>query len=161
MWEKELVDILEEEKKILGCILEKERLKKDLLIKREAEKLLEINSEEEKLFDELDRYEFARKEIMKKISHRLNSSSEEITLSRILEFASNKPLLENLKNSIISLISEIKLLSFENKVLIESSMNVSLSLIEKLTNLQPSDNNYNSKGKKEIKIDLTTYSTIT
>ncbi|MFN4244937.1 MAG: flagellar export chaperone FlgN [Brevinematia bacterium] len=161
MWEKELIDILEKEEKLLTTILEKENEKKRCLINRELDKILEINSEEEKIFLEIEKYEFARNEIVKRVSNKLNLSSEEITISRIIEFASNKPLIEKLKNNIISIISEIKNVSFENKVLIESSINISLSIIEKFTNTKASENTYNSQGKKEVKINLTNYSTIT
>ncbi len=161
MWEKELVDILEKEKELLNKVLEKENDKKRYLLNRDLEKILEINSEEEKIFYEIEKYEIARNEITKRISRRLNLTSEETTLSRIIEFASNKPILEKLKNDITHIISEIKNISFENKILIESSINVSLSIIEKITNTKASEDTYNNKGKKEMKINLQSYSTIT
>jgi hypothetical protein len=49
----------------------------------------------------------------------------------------------------------------ENKIIIESSISVSLAVVEKITNTTLSEVNYNSEGKKVFKdIDITTYSTI-
>lgn len=160
MWEKELVDILEEERKLLEKILEKEYQKKEYLLSRDISKVLDINFEEERIFNEIEKYEFARNELLKRVSQRLGIMSDEITLSKIIEFSSNKNTLENLKNLIISIISDIKMVSYENRILIESSMNVSLSLLEKITNSKASSENYNTKGQKEIKINLSTYSTM-
>lgn len=161
MWEKELCDILEEEKKILLKILEIEKQKKEYLINRNLDNILDINMEEEKIFNELDKYEFARNELVKKVSQKLQILAEEITLSKIIEFASNKQRLEALKEEIVSIISEIKQISYENRILIESAMNVSLAVIEKITDLKTTETQYNNQGKKEIKINLSTYSTIT
>lgn len=161
MWEKELSDILEEEKGLLLKILEIEKEKRENLINRNLENVLEKNIEEEKIFNELDKYEFARNELIKRVSQKLQIVSEEITLSKIIEFASNKNKLDILKNEIISIISEIREVSYENRILIESAMNVSLALIEKITDLKTSETKYNEHGKKEINIDISTYSTIT
>lgn len=161
MWEKELSDILEEEKRLLLKILEIEKEKRENLINRNLENVLEKNIEEEKIFNELDKYEFARNELIKRVSQKLQIVSEEITLSKIIEFASNKNKLDILKNEIISIISEIREVSYENRILIESAMNVSLALIEKITDLKTSETKYNEHGKKEINIDISTYSTIT
>lgn len=161
MWEKELCDILEEEKKILLKILEIEKTKKENLINRNLDNILDINLEEEKMFNELDKYEFARNELVKRVAQKLQIVAEEITLSKIIEFASNKHRLESLKEEIVSIISDIREISYENRILIESAMSVSLAVIERITDLKTSETQYNEQGKKKIKIDITTYSTIT
>lgn len=160
MWEKELADMLEEEKKLLEKVLEKERVKRECLLNREVDKLLEINSEEERIFEEIEKCEFVRNSIVTKVARKLGIYSEEITLSKILEFASNRRTLEELRNGIVSLISEIRLLSLENKILLESSLNISLSVIERMMGVQTSSGTYNPRGNREIKVDLTTYSTV-
>ncbi|MCX8097330.1 MAG: flagellar protein FlgN [Spirochaetes bacterium] len=160
MWEKDLVDILEDEKRILLDIVEKEKQKKECLLCRDLDRLLEINAEEEKLFREIEKYEFTRNDIVKRISQKFNIEGE-INLSRVVLFASNKDRLTALKDEITNIISEIRMLSFENRILIESAMNVSIAILEKVIDPNTFKDKYNKEGRKEISIDINTYSTIT
>ncbi|MCX8028386.1 MAG: flagellar export chaperone FlgN [Brevinematales bacterium] len=160
MWEKELVDILEEERKLLELILERECEKREKLLSRSIESLPDINLQEDEIFKELDRYEFIRNELTKRISKKLNLDGE-VNLSRIIEFASNRDHLIALRDRIISIISNIREVSFENRILIESSMSVSMAVLEKMISCKTFQENYNSRGQKEItSVDINTYSTI-
>lgn len=160
MWEKDLIDILEDEKKILLDILEKENQKKECLLCRDLDRLVDINAEEERLFREIEKYEFTRSNIVKRISQKFNIEGE-VNLSKVIPFASNKDRLTMLRDEITNIISEIRMLSFENRILIESAMNVSMAILEKVVDPNTFKDSYNKEGIKEISIDINTYSTIT
>jgi len=67
-----------------------------------------------------------------------------------------------LRNKLISLVEEIRLVCLENRVIIESSISVSLAVLEKITDTNHSEVKYNSEGKKVFgEVDFTTYTTIT
>ncbi|MGC8870760.1 MAG: flagellar export chaperone FlgN, partial [Brevinematia bacterium] len=153
------VFILEEEKKLLLSILELEESKKEALIDRNLDKLIEINDKEQRIFEDINKYEVSRYEIIKKLQERFKLDNS-ITLSDLLPFLKDKGKLEVLKGEVIEIVEKIKSLSFENRILIESAMNVSMEIIENFTNTKQINLGYDKKGRKEMKVDFNTYSTI-
>ncbi|MGC8964542.1 MAG: hypothetical protein ACP5KI_04170, partial [Brevinematia bacterium] len=98
-------------------------------------------------------------EIIKKLQERFKLDNS-ITLSDLLPFLKDKGKLEVLKGEVIEIVEKIKSLSFENRILIESAMNVSMEIIENFTNTKQINLGYDKKGRKEMKVDFNTYSTI-
>jgi flagellar biosynthesis/type III secretory pathway chaperone len=160
MLEKELIQILSDELDILQKLLAKEREKREVVILKEYSRLKKIDEEERELFSKLEKLELERLNITKRLAQKFSLESE-INLSKIIPFLNNQTTLIQLRDKLLSTLDEIRLVCLENKIIIESSISVSLAVVEKITNTTLSEVNYNSEGKKVFKdIDITTYSTI-
>ncbi len=160
MLEKELIQILSDELDILQKLLAKEREKREVVILKEYSRLKKIDEEERELFSKLEKLELGRLNITKRLAQKFSLESE-INLSKIIPFLNNQTTLIQLRDKLLSTLDEIRLVCLENKIIIESSISVSLAVVEKITNTTLSEVNYNSEGKKVFKdIDITTYSTI-
>jgi flagellar biosynthesis/type III secretory pathway chaperone len=160
MLEKELIQILSDELDILQKLLAKEKEKREVVILKEYSRLKKIDEEERELFSKLEKLELERLNITKRLAQKFSLESE-INLSNIIPFLNNQTTLIQLRDQLLSTLDEIRLVCLENKIIIESSISVSLAVVEKITNTTLSEVNYNSEGKKVFKdIDITTYSTI-
>jgi flagellar biosynthesis/type III secretory pathway chaperone len=160
MLEKELIQILSDELDILQKLLAKEKEKREVVILKEYSRLKKIDEEERELFSKLEKLELERLNITKRLAQKFSIESE-INLSKIIPFLNNQTTLIQLRDKLLSTLDEIRLVCLENKIIIESSISVSLAVVEKITNTTLSEVNYNSEGKKVFKdIDITTYSTI-
>jgi len=160
MLEKELIQILSDELDILQKLLAKEKEKREVVILKEYSRLKKIDEEERELFSKLEKLELERLNITKRLAQKFFLESE-INLSKIIPFLNNQTTLIQLRDKLLSTLDEIRLVCLENKIIIESSISVSLAVVEKITNTTLSEVNYNSEGKKVFKdIDITTYSTI-
>jgi|YNPMSStandDraft_2_1061718.scaffolds.fasta_scaffold40376_1 flagellar biosynthesis/type III secretory pathway chaperone len=160
MLEKELIQILSDELDILQKLLAKEKEKREVVILKEYSRLKKIDEEERELFSKLEKLELERLNITKRLAQKFSLESE-INLSKIIPFLNNQTTLIQLRDKLLSTLDEIRLVCLENKIIIESSISVSLAVVEKITNTTLSEVNYNSEGKKVFKdIDITTYSTI-
>jgi flagellar biosynthesis/type III secretory pathway chaperone len=160
MLEKELIQILSDELDILQKLLAKEKEKREVVILKEYSRLKKIDEEERELFSKLEKLELERLNITKRLAQKFSLESE-INLSKIIPFLNNQTTLIQLRDQLLSTLDEIRLVCLENKIIIESSISVSLAVVEKITNTTLSEVNYNSEGKKVFKdIDITTYSTI-
>ena len=160
MLEKELIQILSDELDILQKLLAKEKEKREVVILKEYSRLKKIDEEERELFSKLEKLELERLNITKRLAQKFSLESE-INLSKIIPFLNNQITLIQLRDKLLSTLDEIRLVCLENKIIIESSISVSLAVVEKITNTTLSEVNYNSEGKKVFKdIDITTYSTI-
>ena len=160
MLEKELIQILSDELNILENLLSKEKEKKEAVISKEYSKLKKIDEEEKELLSKLEKLELERLNITKKLASKFSLEGE-INLSKIIPFLNNQTTLIKLRDKLLLSLDEIRLACLENKIIIESSISVSLAVVEKITNTTLSEVNYNSEGKKVFKdINITTYSTI-
>jgi flagellar biosynthesis/type III secretory pathway chaperone len=160
MLEKELIQILSDELDILQKLLAKEKEKREVVILKEYSRLKKIDEEERELFSKLEKLELERLNITKRLAQKFSLESE-INLSKIIPFLNNQTTLIQLRDKLLSTLDEIRLVCLENKIIIESSISVSLAVVEKITNTTLSEVNYNSEGKKVFKdVDITTYSTI-
>jgi|GEM_PF-3571394 len=161
MLERELVQVLNDEIGILEVLLSKEKEKKEVILSRDYTKLKKVDEEESVLFSRLQKFECERVDIVKKLANKFLLDGE-VTLSRIIPFSNNQSTLIELRNKLISLVEEIRLVCLENRVIIESSISVSLAVLEKITDTNHSEVKYNSEGKKVFgEVDFTTYTTIT
>ncbi len=156
MLEKELIQILLDELGVLSDILEIEKTKKESLLAKDYLSLEGITKNEENLFEKLHRYESRRLEIVKKIYEKEKLTGE-MNLSNIMKCLVNKEKVTQLREKIIKVIEEIKYTNWENKIILESSISVSMGLLSNIANIEKDLPEYTPLGKKPDTRNISLY----
>lgn len=157
---EELLQTLEEEKKIYEQLIPISEKKTGILVKGDLAELESITAKEQFLIDKVNIIDKKREEITKNIGVVLNKDPKELdlsTLARVLEGQpSEKRKIAGLHDSLREIMKRLVDANEKNKELIENSLEMiefNMNFIQS-TRMSPGSNNYNRNASSSYGTDM-------
>lgn len=148
----ELIDVLTDEISCYENLLKISREKTDIIVQGNVEALQKLINHEQELVAKTAKFEKKREQIIEDIALVLNENKDTLTISKLLEklqdnFEGSKKLKE-VQQKIQALISELKIVNDQNRLLLNQSIEMIDYIINAIqSKYSYSTNDYSSSGQ--------------
>ncbi len=152
MLKKKFIKLFKREYEEYKNLQETARKKQNTIIENDIEKLSSILSDEQNLLNDIEQLEKDRIDLLQKIAdeNNIDTNDEQISFNELVDLFSDgeKKELRNIKDNLVSVLSELEEINEENRQLIEDSLMINAQNFEMIRNAVKKDNTYSKPGKK-------------